>query len=45
MDEIFAACSHPSLRRALYSATIPAGVENLARTVIDNPIRVVIGQK
>ncbi|KAL1923657.1 uncharacterized protein VTP21DRAFT_8637 [Calcarisporiella thermophila] len=44
-DEIFAACSSPRLQKLLFSATIPAGVEELAKTVMKDPIRVVIGTK
>ena len=42
-DEIMARCDVSNLRRALFSATLPEGVEELARTVLRNPIRVVIG--
>jgi ATP-dependent RNA helicase DDX52/ROK1 len=44
MDEVFAACSSPKLRRALFSATMPSGVESMARTFMVDPIRVIIGQ-
>ncbi|KAI8996716.1 P-loop containing nucleoside triphosphate hydrolase protein [Gaertneriomyces semiglobifer] len=45
MDEIFAACSSTVLHKSLFSATIPSGVEQLAKTFMTDPIRVVIGQK
>ncbi|RKP10431.1 P-loop containing nucleoside triphosphate hydrolase protein [Thamnocephalis sphaerospora] len=45
MDEILAACSSPKLQKALYSATIPSGVEQLAQTIMKDPVRVVIGTK
>ncbi|KAJ3130171.1 RNA-dependent ATPase rok1 [Nowakowskiella sp. JEL0407] len=45
VDEILAACSNPKLLKALFSATIPSGVETLASTFMTDPIRVVIGQK
>ncbi|KAG0042382.1 RNA-dependent ATPase rok1 [Gryganskiella cystojenkinii] len=44
-DEIFAACSHPSLQKSLFSATLPSGVEALASTFMRSPIRIVIGSK
>jgi len=44
-DEIMARCDESNLRRALFSATLPEGVEELARTVLRNPIRVVIGTR
>jgi ATP-dependent RNA helicase DDX52/ROK1 len=44
-DEILAACSSKTLHKALFSATIPAAVEQLARSVMSDPVRVIIGQK
>ena len=44
-DEILAACVSKHLRKALFSATIPAGVEELARSVMTDPLRVIIGIK
>ncbi|KAF9200455.1 RNA-dependent ATPase rok1 [Haplosporangium sp. Z 27] len=44
-DEIFAACSHASLQKSLFSATLPSGVEALANTFMRSPIRIVIGSK
>ncbi|KAG0316283.1 DEAD (Asp-Glu-Ala-Asp) box polypeptide 52 [Dissophora globulifera] len=44
-DEIFAACSHPSLQKSLFSATLPSGVESLANTFMRSPVRIVIGSK
>ncbi|KAF8929395.1 RNA-dependent ATPase rok1 [Dissophora ornata] len=44
-DEIFAACSHPSLQKSLFSATLPSGIEALANTFMRSPIRIVIGSK
>ncbi|KAI8842560.1 P-loop containing nucleoside triphosphate hydrolase protein [Chytridium lagenaria] len=43
MDEIFASCSHPKLRKSLFSATMPSGIESLARTFMDDPVRIIIG--
>ncbi|KAI8353964.1 P-loop containing nucleoside triphosphate hydrolase protein [Mortierella sp. GBAus27b] len=44
-DEIFAACTHPSLQKSLFSATLPSGVEALATTFMRSPIRIVVGSK
>ncbi|KAH8556893.1 P-loop containing nucleoside triphosphate hydrolase protein [Umbelopsis sp. PMI_123] len=43
MDEIFAACTNTNIQKSLFSATIPSGVETLAKTVMKDPIRIVIG--
>ncbi|KAK9766840.1 RNA-dependent ATPase rok1 [Basidiobolus ranarum] len=45
MDEIFASCTYTKLQKSLFSATIPSGVESLAKTVMKDPIRIVIGAK
>jgi len=45
MDEIFAACTNTNIQKSLFSATIPSGVETLAKTVMKDPIRIVIGAK
>ena len=39
VDEILAACASPARRIALFSATMPQRVEELARTVLHDPIR------
>ncbi|KJE90181.1 hypothetical protein CAOG_08519 [Capsaspora owczarzaki ATCC 30864] len=43
VDEILAACSNPNITRALFSATMPSGVEEVARTLLNQPLRVGIG--
>lgn len=45
IDEVLAACPNPKIQRTLFSATMPHGVEVLARTVLRNPVRVVVGLK
>jgi ATP-dependent RNA helicase DDX52/ROK1 len=45
IDEIVAACSHPKVTRALFSATLPPNVEEMARTILRDPINVTIGEK
>lgn len=44
-DEILAACTNKKIKKALFSATLPSGVEQLAKTVMKKPIRVIVGQK
>lgn len=44
-DEILSKCSNPKLRRSMYSATIPSSVEELANSIMINPVRVIIGHK
>lgn len=44
-DSILAACSHPQLRKALFSATLPAGVEEMAKTFMVDECRVIVGTK
>jgi ATP-dependent RNA helicase DDX52/ROK1 len=44
-DEILAACTHSKLRKALFSATLPSGVEQLAKSVMSRPVRVIVGKK
>ncbi|KAI9143527.1 P-loop containing nucleoside triphosphate hydrolase protein [Paraphysoderma sedebokerense] len=46
VDEIIAACTHPNRYTGMFSATIPSGVEALAKTVTKvDVVRVVIGVK
>ncbi|KAI9314939.1 P-loop containing nucleoside triphosphate hydrolase protein [Dichotomocladium elegans] len=44
-DEIFAACSAASVHKYMFSATFTSTVEELARTVMKDPIEVVIGAR
>ncbi|GAA5799416.1 hypothetical protein HPULCUR_004831 [Helicostylum pulchrum] len=44
-DEIFAACSGSKIQKSLFSATFSSHVEELAKTVMNDPIRIVIGSK
>lgn len=44
-DEIFAACSGPNVRKYMFSATFTGQVEDLAKTVMKDPIEVVIGSR
>lgn len=45
VEEIVAACSHPNIQRAVFSATLPTGVERAAMKMLHDPIRVVVGLK
>ncbi|KAG6540878.1 hypothetical protein Mapa_017753 [Marchantia paleacea] len=45
IDTIVEACSSPSVVRALFSATLPDSVEELARTILVDPIRITVGEK
>ncbi|CCK69975.1 RNA-dependent ATPase ROK1 KNAG_0D02250 [Huiozyma naganishii CBS 8797] len=44
-DDILSSCTDPSLRKAMFSATIPSGVEEIAHTIMMDPVRVIIGHK
>lgn len=44
-SELIAACTHPKVQKAVFSATIPSGVEKMVMTLLNNPIRVVVGLK
>jgi len=43
IDAIVASCTHPDLQKALFSATLPEKVEELARSVMPAPLRVFVG--
>lgn len=44
-DAILAACTNAKLRKLIFSATIPAGVEELANSIMRDPVRVIVGHK
>lgn len=44
-DDILSSCTDPNLRKAMFSATIPSGVEDIANTIMMDPVRVIIGHK
>ncbi|CAL9728777.1 ATP-dependent RNA helicase Rok1p [Monosporozyma unispora] len=44
-DDILSSCTDPNLRKAMFSATIPSGVEEIANTIMMDPVRVIIGHK
>uniref|UniRef100_A0A7N0UF15 RNA helicase n=1 Tax=Kalanchoe fedtschenkoi TaxID=63787 RepID=A0A7N0UF15_KALFE len=45
IDSVVKACSNPSIIRSLFSATLPDRVEELARTIMHDAVRVIIGRK
>ncbi|XP_076893410.1 DEAD-box ATP-dependent RNA helicase 57-like [Bidens hawaiensis] len=45
VDAVVKACSNPSIIRSLFSATLPDAVEELARTIMHDAVRVIIGRK
>jgi len=45
VDEIARACTHPKVRKFMFSATILPEIEILARTMMIAPVKVVIGLK
>lgn len=45
VQEIIAACTHPALQKAVFSATLPANAEKVAMSMLRDPIRVVVGLK
>ncbi|KAG1170038.1 hypothetical protein G6F70_007300 [Rhizopus microsporus] len=44
-DEIFAACTSTTIQKSLFSATFSSHIEELAKSVMKDPIRIVIGAK
>ena len=45
MKEVIDSCTHSSLQKAIFSATLPAGAEQIAMGMLKDPIRVVVGLK
>ena len=45
VQEVVAACSHPRVQKAVFSATLPANAEKIAMAMLKDPIRVVVGLK
>ncbi|RLV92985.1 ATP-dependent RNA helicase CHR1 [Spathaspora sp. JA1] len=44
-DEILTHCTLPTIQKSMFSATIPSGVEEMAHSIMKDPIRVIIGHK
>lgn len=45
IDLVVKACSNPSIVRCLFSATLPDTVEDLARSIMHDAVRVIVGRK
>ncbi|KAJ3260172.1 DEAD (Asp-Glu-Ala-Asp) box polypeptide 52 [Boothiomyces macroporosus] len=45
VDDIFSACTASNLQISLFSATISSGVEELAKSFMKDPLRIVVGLK
>lgn len=45
IDSVVAACTNPKIIRALFSATLPDTVEELARSIMHDAVRVTIGER
>ncbi|RLN33413.1 DEAD-box ATP-dependent RNA helicase 57 [Panicum miliaceum] len=45
IDSVVEACSNPSIIRSLFSATLPDSIEALARTIMHDAIRIIVGRK
>ncbi|RPD81574.1 P-loop containing nucleoside triphosphate hydrolase protein [Lentinus tigrinus ALCF2SS1-7] len=45
VQEVIAACTHPEVQKAVFSATLPANAEKVAMSMLRDPIRVVVGLK
>jgi len=45
IDAVVAACDNENITRALFSATLPEKVEELARSVMARPIRLTVGER
>jgi ATP-dependent RNA helicase DDX52/ROK1 len=45
VQEVVAACSHPRVQKAVFSATLPANAEKIAMEMLTDPIRIVVGLK
>ncbi|CAL8467872.1 g7410 [Coccomyxa elongata] len=45
MDKVVAACTNPRRVAAFFSATLPEKVEELARSLLKQPVRVTVGER
>ncbi|AET41631.1 RNA-dependent ATPase ROK1 Ecym_8358 [Eremothecium cymbalariae DBVPG len=44
-DDILSSCSNNKLQKSMFSATIPSHVEEIAQSIMMDPIRIIIGHK
>lgn len=45
IDSVVNACTNPRVLRSLFSATLPDAVEELARSIMHDAVRIVVGEK
>lgn len=45
IDAIIKACTNPSIVRSLFSATLPDFIEDKARELMHDAVRVIVGRK
>lgn len=45
IDAVVNACTNPLILRSLFSATLPDSVEELACSIMHDPVRIVVGEK
>lgn len=45
IDAVVNACTNPQILRSLFSATLPDAVEELARSIMHDAVRIVVGEK
>lgn len=44
-DDILANCTNAKIRKSMFSATIPSGVEEMAQSIMKDAVRVIVGHK
>lgn len=44
-DDLLSLCTNVKLRKSIFSATIPSSVEEMAQSIMNDPVRVIIGHK
>lgn len=44
-DDILSLCTDPNLHKSMFSATIPSNVEEIAKSIMMDPVRIIIGHK
>jgi len=45
IDAIMTSCTHKRLRRCVYTATLPEAAEELLRNVMQQPVRITVGER
>jgi len=45
LDSIIAACKRSDLQKAMFSATLPPHVQDLANNILNDPVRITVGKK